>query len=691
MKQDFLIEIGCEDLPAGQIDGLINALAKGFAAQFAAYGLTCGATECFATPRRLALYVHNLAVQTQARTLERRGPAKTQAFDAEGQPSKALLGFLQATQAKLEDLIEVSTDKGIWLAVKIHKPAQNVEQLLPGILLEVIKTVPMKKSMRWGEHAFNFLRPVHWLLMLYGKNIIPATLFGVQAGNVTYGHRFMKHKPIKISHPREYEKKLLKAHVVVSATARKNIIETEAQALVEAQDRIRFNTLAEVVNLVEHPQAILCEFKTEFLQLPPEVLISVMETHQRVFPIFDAHACLKAKFIAVTNSVTSDTSAIKLGNEKVIYARLTDAEFFYLTDAKIPLLHHLDALKKISFQEKLGSLFDKVARITDIAGHLAEKFALNVQHARQAAQLCKCDLTTDMVQEFPELQGLMGRQYALLQGISSEISDALEDHYKPKLRDGTLPRNSLGALLALADKFDTLVGLFGVGEKPTGSGDPYALRRQALGIIAIIMHFNWSVDLLSLIHYVHKIFSAQGVKLAPVTQELRTFFLERMAQWCLDEHPEISTSVVNAIKSKMLQDFVNHPVIDLLEFFNNARDLNKILNTQEGQELLQLVKRASNIIPQPFAVVDDDTELRAPSELALIDAYKKIQVQVCAYQQQKKFFAAYQFLLDFKAPLAQFFAEVLVMVDNEKLKQQRLSLLYKITALFYLLADFSCL
>lgn len=694
MKNDFLLELGCEDLPAGQINNLLNSLAGGFVTYLKNYGLSFSEDkiQTFATPRRLAVLIPDVAAATEAKTIERRGPSKAQGFD-NGQPSKALLGFLQSTSASLKDIIEVPTDKGVWLAVKVHKPAQKVQDLLPLILTEVIKTLPLKKSMRWGDHPFHFVRPVQWLLMLYGKEVIDAEVFGVKADRLSYGHRFTSGKAIKITQPKEYAAKLLKAQVMADAKARKENIEEQAQALVGEAGQVRFNTLPEVINLVEWPQAILCDFKREFLKIPKEVLISAMETHQRVFPILDASGNLTAQFIAVSNSVGDDVSEIKLGNEKVIAARLADAEFFFMADAKVPLQNRLDDLKKIHFQEKLGTLFDKVMRVRSLAVYLAEQLNIPVAQVKQAAELCKGDLTTDMVQEFPELQGIMGREYALKQGVTQEIAEAIEDHYKPKVRDGELPRNQIGAVLALADKLDTLVGLFGVGEKPSGSGDPYALRRQALGVIAIIIKFSWSLDLINVVRYSYATFLTSGMKLISIDQELADFFLERMAQWCLDEHSEISTNVVNAVKSRMLKDIhnKNRHDLDLLEFFNNARDLNQILAGSDGQELLQLVKRAANIIPDPFFPVADYPDLKEPAEQQLIVIYEKLAKEIHECKKQKQFLKAYTLLLSFKAPLAQFFNAVKVMVDDKTLQQERLSLLYKIMFLFYLLADFSCL
>lgn len=690
---DLLIELGCEELPAGQLNLLTEHLSKSILSQLKNYGLSFAEAkvQSFATPRRLAILVPELEAMTKEQNLERRGPSKAQGFDAAGHPTKALQGFLQATKASLDEVIEVDTDKGIWLAVKMQKPAQKLQDLIPSILNDAIKALPMKKSMRWGSHTFSFLRPVQWLVVLYGKEVLEVELMGVQADRLTYGHRFMGDKPVKLSQAADYEAKLLKAYVVADPLARKAIIEKEAKALINNHEEVRFNTLNEVVNLVEWPQALKGDFKKEFLQIPKEVLISAMETHQRVFPIIK-EGQLTAHFIAITNNPEKDLSAIKRGNEKVVSARLSDAEFFYLSDVKIPLLDHLASLKKISFQEQLGSVYDKVTRVTHLAEYLAEHLKINKAQVQQAAQLCKCDLTTDMVQEFPELQGIMGREYALAQGINAEIAVALEDHYKPKVRDGALPSGQVGAVLAIADKLDTLVGLYGVGEKPTGSGDPYALRRQALGIIAIIVKYHWSIDLINVIRYSWATFSSSGIKLAPVEHELVEFFLERIAQWCLDEQTDISTNVINAIKSRILMDVrnKNRHDLDLLEFFDNARDLNHILIGAEGQELLQLVKRATNIVPDPCKIIDY-SHLKEPAELALIKVFESLDKQVHEDKKQKQFLKAYTALLSFKAPLARFFDEVMVMADDPVLKTERLSLLHKIMILFYLLADFSCL
>lgn len=693
MNNDFLFELGCEELPAGQINLLADALLKGFVAQFKAYGLKFNETavQVFATPRRLAVLVPGLDMMTAAQTLERRGPSKAQGFDRNGQASKALLGFLQGANAELSDVIEVDTDKGLWLAIKVHKPAMKVQDLLALILTEVLKTLPMKKPMRWGDHSFSFVRPVRWLVMLFGKDVVPVEAFGLKADRLTYGHRFLAPKMIKLAQAKEYQQKLLKAYVVADPVMRRNMIEEQVRALVAATDVVRFNTLNEVVNLLEWPRAILCEFKNEFLKVPREALISAMETHQKVFPVFDAAEHLKAQFIAVSNNEGKDLSQIKLGNEKVIYARLSDAEFFYLSDAKLPLLQRLDDLKKISFQEKLGSLFNKVGRIEVLAKFLASKVSVAQEQATLAARLCKCDLTSDMVQEFPELQGIMGREYALVQGQSTLIANAIEDHYKPKIRDGELPREDLGAVLALADKLDTLVGLFGVGEKPSGSGDPYALRRQALGMIAILVKFNWAFDLLDCVKQAHILFAEQGVQLVPVDAELTEFFLERMAGWCMEAHSELSTNVINSVKSWMRQqsrsaELAINPVI----FYDNACVLNQVLNSEQGQTLLMLVKRARNILPDNVINADYES-LSEPAELALIQVCNRVGRALVQDVEAQKFEQAYALLLDFQKPLAQFFDDVMVNVEDLELKNKRLALLQNVFMLFQLLADFSSL
>lgn len=351
MNQDFLLELGCAELPAGQIEGLIEALKKSFETQLKAYGLKFDANiECFSTPRRLALRINQLADTTEAQTLERRGPSKAQGFDADGKPSKALLGFLQSANAKIEDLIEVPTDKGIWLAVKINKPAQKTINLLPIILSEAIKSLPLKKSMRWGNHSFQFVRPLYWLLMLYGTDVVNAEVFGIKADRLTYGHRLESNKAIKIKTPSEYEKKLEKAFVIANPDERARRIANDSNKLA-GKHQVRFNTLNEVVNLVEWPQPVLCHFNPQYLKIPQEVLISAMETHQRVFPILDQNGKLTAEFITVSNNTDKNTSEIKLGNEKVISARLSDAEFFYVADKKIPLEQHLESLKKLVFRK----------------------------------------------------------------------------------------------------------------------------------------------------------------------------------------------------------------------------------------------------------------------------------------------------------------------------------------------------
>ena len=713
MLHDLLIELGCADLPAALLPELQSAFAEGFIERLTRLGLKFNAAKIkqFSTPRRLALFVPELESKTRAESIERRGPAKAVAFSASGEPTQALLGFLKSAQAELADLIEVETDKGIWLALKIEKPAQCVKELLPDMLTEVLKKLPMKKPMRWGAHAMSFIRPVQWLLMLYGDEVIPATAFGLQAGRLTYGHRFMCPAAISIKRPTEYESKLLAAKVVANQAMRCEMIEKEVKKLLLEGEAARLNCLAEVVNLVEWPKAVLAHFNPEFLKVPDAALISSMETNQKVLPILDPEGRLAPKFIAISNIESKNMAAIISGNEKVVRARLADAEFFYEADLKTALASTIDKLAQISFQEGLGALADKVGRLECLAEALVRTPEISNQlpyaavadalkDARQAASLCKADLVSHMVQEFPELQGIMGREYALVEGISLGVADAIEDHYRPKGRGGALPRAAMGGIIALADKLDTLVGIFGIGQKPSSSGDPYALRRQAIGIISVVIHFNWPLDLMPILKQSVEAYRKQGFALLAtevLVAELSEFLLERMEQWCKDEQGDIEAKLIRAVKNWIRGNpqFGLNPVV----FYQNLQALKQKFSTAAGVALIQDYKRAKNIIPDAWKrrsnpeAINYEQHLSEPAEIALNKQYKlvaKAMPELVSLRSQQ-FLAAYDLLLTLSTPLADFFATVRVEVEALALKNSRITLLQNIVALFQILADFSSL
>lgn len=688
---NFLFELGCEELPAAALAPMAQHIERSVVTALQAAKFQCGDTKTYYTPRRLALLIKGLQTETEASSMERRGPAKAVAFDEKGAPSKALEGFLKSTGAALSDLFEVPTDKGPWLAVKIHQPAVAVQERLPRILEDAFKTMPCKKTMRWGDRDYSFLRPVHWVVALLGEEIVPLELFGIQANRFTQGHRF--HAPSRraeIHRPEQYLDVLRAAYVLVDPEERRQTILSKAKALVPAGTTIQLGTLEEVINLVEWPVPLQCHFEEAFLSVPPAVLISTMEANQRVFPCLQ-EGKLTNSFIAVANIESKNPAAVIHGNEKVVRARLADAQFFFDEDRKIPLQSHLDALKKITFQQGLGSLFDKTKRLEDLAQTLAafchsRESGNSVDTIKMAARLCKADLVTQMVQEFPELQGYMGHQYALAEGVDPEIALAIEDHYKPKGREGDLPRNAMGAVLALTDKVDTLVGMFAIGKEPTSSGDPFALRRQALGVIAILIERGLHLDLTQIFKKACALFFEQGFTLQPegqVLEKLCVFFKDRLTAWCKEEKA-LPVPVINAILGRVTAD----AELDVLEGYKRMQALAALLQRPEGDALKELAKRIGHILQTKPQVLADPVNpaLLAGHELPLYTLYQKTQ--------QEKWInlpVAEQYLkvLEFQKPIADFFEHVLVNDSDPLLKTNRHNLLQHIHGLLGHLADFS--
>ncbi|MCX7123342.1 MAG: glycine--tRNA ligase subunit beta [Gammaproteobacteria bacterium] len=672
-QTDFLFELGCEELPAAQLKPLSDHLQEQVKKALDAAQLKYTKLTCFYTPRRLALLIDDLALETEAKIIERRGPSKSQGLDATGAPTKALEGFLKSCNATRTDLIEVPTDKGPWLAVKLNQPALLAKSLLPEILAQAVKSMPMKKSMRWGSHDFAFLRPVSWIVALLGTEIVPLKLFGLEAGRHTFGHRFHHPESISLNKADEYVKALHKAHVMIDQNERRHSILTQTESLMPKGLEAQCGSLDEVVNLVEWPVALLCQFKPEFLEVPDRALIATMEANQRVFPVRNQAGALQPYFVTIANIESQQPQEVIAGNEKVVGARLSDARFFYQEDLKIPLENHLEALKKITFQQGLGSLFDKTQRL------------MSLVDIPRAAELCKTDLVTQMVQEFPELQGYMGYQYALLQGEKAEISEAIEDHYQPKGKSGALPRNPIGIQLALMDKLDTLVGLFAMGKEPTSSGDPYALRRQALGVIAILVESECAIDLKDELQRVYHLYQAQNPQLSDpegVLQKLTRFFEERMEVWYRDEK-NFPASAVKAILKAHHQAGLNPFAI-----FERIQALTRLLETQEGQDLKELAKRIANILdPSVQNVLDTSLFQEEEAQLYSLLAHAKTESWLTFPDISQR----YVQFLKFKPALSAFFEAVMVNDPDPQLRQNRQSLLKELHQLFAGLADFSIL
>ncbi len=675
MKPNFLFELGSEELPAGQLEALAQHLEQAMDKALSQHKIGFGCIKSFYTPRRLAVLIEDLQLEIPAQRLERKGPAKIAGFDAAGQPTKALEGFLKSAGASVDQLIEVETEKGTWLAVRLEQPAVAVETLLPTFLQDALKTLPLKKSMRWGAGSDVFLRPVLWMVALLGEAVLPFRYFGLEAGRKTYGHRFHHPEALLLSHAENYVVELKAAHVMVDPTARREHIIQATKALLPEGVEAQMRTLDEVVNLVEWPVPLLCQFDPAFLRVPEQALIATMEANQRVFPVRNlATGALQPCFVTIANLESKAPAEVIKGNEKVVGARLSDARFFYEEDLKTPLDAHGEALKKITFQQGLGSLLDKTERLMQNA------------LSPRAAQLCKCDLVTQMVQEFPELQGYMGHQYALLQGEDPQVAAAIENHYKPKGRGAALPEGVFGIDLAILDKIDTLVGLFAIGKEPTSSGDPYALRRQALGVIAILVENHMTVDLMRYLQNSAQAYQQQNPdwpSSQPVLQKLRHFLEERLEVWCREEKA-LPAAIVRAVLNCHTK-----PIFDPFALFEQMNALRQLLETAEGRDLKELAKRVANILDANVPLQLPDAALFSPAEQALWQVFEQAEQQ--NWLQLMPLPQRYRQFLSFKEPLARFFETVRVNDAEAALRQNRQLLLKQIQNSLFSLTDFSVL
>ncbi|TAN50281.1 MAG: glycine--tRNA ligase subunit beta, partial [Methylococcaceae bacterium] len=495
---DFLLELGTEELPPKSLLTLSRALQSGVEAGLRKAALPFGEIVAYATPRRLSLAIKNLAVQQPDQTVEKRGPALNAAYTPDGQPSKALQGFARSCNTTVDQLIRLQTDKGEWLGYVQHIPGQAAQQLLPDIVRTALAGLPIAKRMRWGAGEAEFVRPVQWLVLLFGEHVIDADILGVRAGRTSYGHRIHHPGGITLHHPGEYADKLRAAKVIASFDERRQQIRrlaNQAAAGVGGIAHIEEDLLDEVAALVEWPVPVLGGFETRYLVLPPEVLITTMQANQKYFPVKDSAGKLLPHFITFANLDSSHPASVRYGNERVVRPRLADAEFFWNQDRKKTLEHRVPALGNIVFQQKLGTLLDKTHRVQSLAKDLAEQLAADGALAQRAAYLAKADLLTEMVGEFPELQGTMGRYYALAEGEPNPVAWAIEEQYQPRGAGAELPASQVGQVVSLAEKLDTLTGIFSAGLIPSGDKDPYALRRAALGVVRIAIEKGLDFDL----------------------------------------------------------------------------------------------------------------------------------------------------------------------------------------------------
>ena len=679
---DLLVEIGTEELPPASLDQLRTSFQALFEEELTTQGFSFKQVSGHATPRRLALVVQGLSRQQPDRQVERRGPAVKAAWDQAGQPTKALSGFAKSCGvADLSTLTTIQTDKGEWVVYQSTESGKSLDAQLESMLNRAVSQLPIDRRMRWGKRRDEFVRPVKWLLVLYGKTLLPISLFGLTAGRVSYGHPFMNPGPFKLSRATDYIGACEKRHVITSVELRKARIRAQVQALaaeLEAEVEMDEALLDEITALVEWPVALAGRFDDKYLELPAGILISVMKKHQRYFHLVDSSGRLLPRFITLANLESKDPAVVIAGNERVIKPRLADAAFFYEQDAKISLEARADKLQRMVFQSALGSYQEKASRIARLAGFIASQVGSDQATATRAGLLCKADLTSDMVAEFPELQGVMGYWYARQDGESEAVATAIGQHYRPVQSGGVLPDERVAACVALADKLDTLVGLFGINQPPTGSKDPYGLRRQSLGVIRICIEQALDLDLVTCLHHASDLYG-QDFDTGPVHE----YMLERLTHWCAERH--ITGDIIEALR------FSASGATNLWATFVSASHLKAFRGEANTEKIIAANKRIANILKSEPA--DNQTEvdtglLEDGAEKTLHREFMTRQSQISKTQ---TFAEKLEPLAGLQAHVDNFFRDVLVMSDNDALKNNRLALLRNLRQLFLEVADFSLL
>lgn len=684
--QNFLVEIGTEELPPKALKTLATSFADNVEAELNQAGLSFDKIEWFAAPRRLAVKVLNLATQQPSKEIEKRGPAVSAAFDAEGKPTKAAEGWARGCGITVEQAERIATDKGEWLVHRAKIEGQPTKNLLNDIVANALAKLPIPKPMRWADKSVQFIRPVHTVTMLLGDELIEGEILGVASARTIRGHRFLGEKEFEIQHADQYPQLLReKGSVVADFNERKAEILAKSQAKATALGGvadIEESLLEEVASLVEYPNVLAAKFEERFLAVPAEALVYTMKGDQKYFPIYDKDGKLLPHFIFVSNINPEDPTAIIEGNEKVVRPRLTDAEFFFKTDLKQKLVDRLPRLETVLFQQQLGTLKDKTDRIEQLAGEIAKQIGADEAKAKRAGLLSKCDLMTNMVFEFTDTQGVMGMHYARHDGEDEEVAVALNEQYMPRFAGDELPKSLVASAVALADKFDTLTGIFGIGQAPKGSADPFALRRAALGALRIIVEKNLPLDLEDLVKKSAALF---GDKLTNqnVVADVVDFMLGRFRAWYQDEG--IAVDVIQAVLARR----PTRPA----DFDARVRAVSHFRTLDSAEALAAANKRVSNILAKADAAIGEInlTACVEPAEKALAEAVLALRTEVQPLIAQGDYTAVLDKLANLRAPVDSFFDNVMVNAEDSALRQNRLAILNTLQGLFLQVADISVL
>ncbi len=688
MVAELLLEIGTEEIPSGYLDNAVDELKRLATEAIADSNIQmAGGIYAYGTPRRLVLIAKALADRQDDREEEITGPPKKVAFDGDGNPTKAALGFAKRQGVSVEDLQIKTTPKGEYLMVKKVIEGRPTIEILSELLPDIIARIPWPKSMRWGSVGFLFARPIHWVLALLNSDVIPFEVAGVKSGNKTRGHRFMAPEEVEIFNLQDYLQRMEQAYVIIDANERKRLVEAGAKSEAEkigGNPGLDPDLVTTVANLVEYPVPFCGGFDEKFLSLPDAVLITAMKEHQKYFAVHRPDGKLMPNFVAISNTRARDMEVVRKGNERVLRARLADADFFFKEDRKRPLLDRLQELKDVIYQADLGTSYQKVMRFTELANFLSKIMAPDKQeHVSLACRLSKCDLVTHMVGEFPSLQGIMGEIYARLDGHQEEVCVAIREHYLPLRAGGQLPQTNTGAIVGLADRMDTICGCFAVGLEPSGTADPFALRRHALAILRILEHFNASVSLPEFIQRSLEILK-QDISFDhdAVYSKVFQFFRERYKYMML--RTGYASDEVEAVISVVF-DRVDQlrPMIDQLRRFSRE--------SSDFEALALTFKRVTNILKKQKDQYGVDPSLfREPCESSLWEAYEELREDVEALVDKGDYYGALALMARLRKPVDEFFDGVEILTkDSDQLRQNRIGLLQHISRLFLQVADFS--
>ena len=681
--RDLLVEIGTEELPPKALLSLSTSFTAAIMDGLTKAGLSYAEVREFATPRRLAVQVADLATTQPAQTLERRGPALSACFDAAGQPTQAALGFARSCGIEFAQLERQETSKGAWLVHRQTQAGKPTAELLPGVIEDALAKLPIPKRMRWADLDVAFVRPVHWVVLLFGADVVAATVMGIDTGRLSYGHRFHHPGAIAIATPAEYAQRLKEGHVVTDFAGRRALIRTQVEAAAAragGQAVIDAALLDEVTGLVEWPVALLGQFEARFLSVPQEALISTMKGNQKYFHVVDNVGRLLPCFITVSNIESRDPAQVITGNERVIRPRFTDAAFFWDQDRKQSLMSRRADLKAVVYQQKLGTQYDKSVRVAALAAHIAQRIGADPARATRAAELAKCDLLSQMVGEFPELQGVMGRYLAQHDGEDGEVAQAIDEQYLPRYAGDAVPVTLTGQALALADKLDTLTGIFAIGMKPSGDKDPYGLRRAALGALRIMIERQLPLDLEDLL--------GRAMRTLPPTiaasEQVGAVFdymMERLRAYYAD----------SGIRADEFDAVLATRPRSPYDFEQRVRAVTAFRKMPEADSLTAANKRIRNILKQTDAAPTEIAPARLiePAERQLHERLTTLVGEVDPLLDSGDYRAALERLASLHQPVDAFFDGVMVMVEDAALRANRLALLNTVSRLFLRIADLS--